>query len=61
MAEKFWIWLAWKLPKGLVYWCAVRVHGHATMPPWGDQVVTDLTVMVAADRWLDGAPEESHG
>jgi hypothetical protein len=26
----FWIWLAWKLPRELTYWCAVRVMAHAS-------------------------------
>jgi hypothetical protein len=34
LVEKFWTWLAWRLPRGLVYWCAIRVltDGHALGP-----------------------------
>jgi len=24
--ERVWMWIAWRLPPGLVYWCAIRVH-----------------------------------
>jgi hypothetical protein len=23
--EKFWIWVAWRMPRELVYWCAIRL------------------------------------
>ena len=23
-------WIAWRLPKSLVYWCAIRLLAHAT-------------------------------
>jgi len=26
--EKVWIWLAWRLPRRLVYWCVIRVATH---------------------------------
>lgn len=42
MIEKLTIWIAWKLPRRLVMWCAVRVHAHATLPPYGDQVVPEF-------------------
>lgn len=29
MKEDFLCWLAHRLPRGLVYWCAVRVMAHA--------------------------------
>jgi len=25
MRDRFWMWLAWRLPRRLVYWCAIRV------------------------------------
>lgn len=28
--DRLWIWLAWRLPRGLVYWCYVRVAANAT-------------------------------
>jgi hypothetical protein len=28
MSERVWIWLAWHLPRRLVYWCAIRVGTH---------------------------------
>lgn len=51
MRETFWCWLAWKLPQRLVYWCAIRLMAHATLPPYGDQVVPDLNALEALQRW----------
>ena len=53
------MWLAWKLPRSLVYWCAVRVMAHATTVP--DKplagvlrqcpIVPELSIIDALDRW----------
>lgn len=49
--ERFWIWLAWKLPKPLVKWCAVRLGAHATTGDYSEQIVPDLTLIEALGRW----------
>ena len=43
--------MAWKLPRKLVMWCAVRVVAHATTGVYGDQIVPELTAMDAIKRW----------
>ena len=30
MREKLHMWLAWKCPKWLVYWCSIRLLANAT-------------------------------
>lgn len=49
--EKFWEWLAWRLPKPLVMWAAVRLGAHATTGAYSDTVVPELTFMDALKRW----------
>lgn len=49
--ERFWRWLAWKLPAGLVYWCALRLGAHATQGQWSGQIVPELYFMDALKRW----------
>lgn len=49
--EKAIMWAAYKLPRSLVYWCAIRVGAHATVGKYSDQVVPDLTFMDALKRW----------
>jgi len=49
--EHFYSWLAWKLPRGLVRWAAVRLGAHATTGPWAGVVVPDLRFMDALRRW----------
>lgn len=51
LKEKAALAIAWHMPRWLVYRCAVRLGAHATVPPYGDQVVPDLTFMDALDRW----------
>ena len=51
MKERILMWIAWRMPRSLAYWCAIRLGAHATQGQWGDQVVPDLTFMDALKRW----------
>lgn len=51
MMDKIWLWLAYRLRKRLVMWCAIRVGAEATTGRWSTQIVTDLTFMDAIKRW----------
>lgn len=51
MRERFARWIAWHLPRRVVYWAAIRLGATATLPPYGDQIVPDLRFMDALDRW----------
>jgi len=51
MLEKICIWIAWRLPKQIVYWCAIRVGANATQGKYSNQVVPDLAMMDALKRW----------
>jgi len=52
MMSKFWMWVAWRLPHDLVYWCAMRVAANATMLA-SDVSAPDLRAMDALKRWGD--------
>jgi len=54
MADKILLWLAYRLPRRLVLWCAVRVGANATTGEWSTQVVPDLLFMDALKRWDRG-------
>jgi len=45
LIEKFYIWLAWKLPKRLVYWCEMRIINNA-----GN--IRNLSAMEALAKWI---------
>ncbi len=47
--------IVWRLPRWLVYWCAVRVGAHATTGVHDSQVAPDLKFLDALKRW------NSHG
>jgi len=49
--EKFWIWIAYKLPRNLVKWAAVRLMASATVGKHSSQIVPDLTALEALERW----------
>jgi hypothetical protein len=49
--EKLLMGIAWRLPRSLVMWCAIRVGAHATQGQYSGQVVPDLTFMDAVRRW----------
>jgi hypothetical protein len=51
MAEKIAMFIAWRLPKRLVMWCAIRVIAHATQGEYERQIVPDLSAMDALQRW----------
>jgi hypothetical protein len=45
------MFLAWRMPKPLVMWCAVRLMANATQGAWSGQVVPELTAIDALQRW----------
>ena len=49
--ERALIFIAWHLPKPLVYWASIRLMAHATTGPYSSQVVPELTAMDALKRW----------
>lgn len=51
MTEKMCMTIAWWLPRQLVKWCAVRLMAHATTGQWSSQIVPELRVMDALNRW----------
>ncbi len=49
--DKILLFIAWHLPKSVVYWCSIRLMANATQGPWSGQIVPDLYAMDALDRW----------
>lgn len=49
--DRFYRWLAWKLPRGLVKWTSMRLIAHATQGQYSTTIVPELTAMDAFDRW----------
>lgn len=55
MREKIVMWVAWHMPKGIVYWCSIRLIAHATQGKYGDTEVPSLAAMEALQRWPEKA------
>jgi len=49
--DKFWLWLVFKLPRPLVYWCGIRLGAFATQGQYGNTIVPELSFMDALKRW----------
>lgn len=45
--EALFVWISWKLPRGLVYWCFVRVVTENCLGNPGDRSAHD-----AAESWM---------
>ena len=51
LLEKIVTWVAWHLPKNLVYWAFIRLAAHATTGKYGNTHPDELSVMEALNRW----------
>lgn len=49
--ERLILAVVWRLPRWLVYWCAIRVAAHATTGRYGTTDPTTLSVTDALKRW----------
>jgi hypothetical protein len=54
MRENLLMWLAWRMPRGLVYWCVIRVWAAATTGEYGSEEGPAIRVETALKRWDDG-------
>jgi hypothetical protein len=50
MSEKVWTWLAWKLPKNLAKWAAIRVMAHATHE-FPDRTPSEISILDVLQAW----------
>jgi hypothetical protein len=51
MSDKFWQWVAARLPKRLVYFASIRLIAYATTGKYGTTIVPELSAMDALQRW----------
>jgi hypothetical protein len=58
MRESVIRWIAWHLPRPVVYWCSIRLIANATQGEYGNQVVPELGAMDALQRWPYHSPRE---
>ena len=49
--DRIWKWIAYHLPRRLVYWAAMRMLAEATTGPYAHQEVPKLTFMMGVARW----------
>jgi len=51
MKNRFYMWVAYKLPKNIVYWAAMRVLANATSGKYSNEGVPGVTAIDAIQRW----------
>jgi hypothetical protein len=49
--ERFWVWLAWRLPRRLTYWASIRLLSAATCGKWENESPSGLLAKDALNRW----------
>lgn len=49
--DRFWSFVADRIPRRLAYFAAIRVGVHATVGRWSSQVVPELTIGDMLKRW----------
>lgn len=49
--EKLLTFIAWRLPRSLVYWCFIRLWAHGTTGQWGNTHPGEMTFEQASKRW----------
>ena len=52
-ANRFWYWLAWAVPKKLVYFCGIRLWCHATQGKHSGVIVGEVRMNAALKNWED--------
>lgn len=51
MYERFCEWIAWHLPRHVVYFCLIRGWAHATTGQYSDTVVPEIAMDEVIRRW----------
>lgn len=51
LLDKLARWIAWKLPRNVVMWAAIRLIAHATQGPYSKTDAASLEAMEALSRW----------
>jgi hypothetical protein len=49
--DRFWRWLAWKMPRRLVFWCASRLFSHAAMDTKSGDEMVEMNWIDAIHKW----------
>lgn len=53
MIDKILVWLAWRLPRKIVYFAAIRLMSSATVGKYADSALSKLLAEDALRQWND--------
>lgn len=51
--DNFYRWLAYRLPRRVVHWAAIRLMAEATSGKYGHTIVPSLPITEAIKRWSE--------
>lgn len=51
MKNRVYRWIAYRLPRKVVYWAVIRAGAHATTGKYNTTEVTAITTMEVLQRW----------
>ena len=54
LKEKLMMNIAWKMPRWLVYFCAIRLGSNASTGKYEKQIYPELNFFDAVKRWENG-------
>ena len=57
MEDKLWGWVAWHLPRKLVYWASIRLMVYATGGQYSYREIPGITIFQALKSWDNSPPE----
>ncbi len=49
--DKLTMWIAYRLPRRVVYWCFIRLMADVTTGPLSDRAVPEIEAMEALKAW----------
>lgn len=57
MKDLFYNWLAYRLPKKVVYLCVIRVWADVSTKEYANKVVGEITIDEALQSWAKGCKD----
>ena len=55
------MWLVWKLPRRVVYWCGIRIWANASFGEGSEDVVGEILLITALRRWTETYEKKNEG
>lgn len=51
LVDNLWMEIAWLVPRGLAYWCTIRLGCHASQGKWSNESPAGMPMDTVLKRW----------